>query len=1209
MKTFLTKRLFVTLLSLFAAIWMFAQGTIHPTLPIGETIQPGTYSYTPEEDMIIKISNAWDISVIKDDQAFIYAYEKNGNYYYPMAAGSQYSLEIREGDEIAAERMDITPLQSGDIVRMEPGQAFYCYSIAFDSETEYFKYIYTDGSMDCKFRTPDGDYLQYKDDFYERPDGNTCNTIFIFAYNDYYSHYTSKFKVITGKYQPGDKMDMPMELDFDVWAPTYTNDQPKFFKVTNTESVDKMLSVKIKSGGVSIYKLVDNNYIHCGNTVATIAQGESLIIRAHTWTGNYEGTEIKASLSELYDGATPQNALPITLGEEYKVDQETYFKYTFEEDNKALYFGGNEYYLYHDYGSGVYQAIWSEVGSSVTIQVNAGQSIKTDLKDVVSDLDWLYDDEEGFQLMPGENYYFFPVMAGHYTLSASANGMTAYKQTDCGNGHALIEEIELQKLYKDSSDPTKVTGYLFDINDWQDIVLKINAEEGEYFYAQHTDFMPGENINDPIDMAMNEEYTVDDKTYFRINTEWEDKRINLNLNGVTAKYELNGIKVLSPSFLALGWSTYIIEVTPTEGDIHTIKAEYGELQAGDTREMAIEIPAFEEGQSERTVELVPGKTWYKFTTSKYGKLRLSPSPYNGFYIAYDWGYSHPGTYEVVNGLQIYNVEEGKEYLFEMYPNAEQLAQGTFTLSQPEMLPGELRDDPIELAIDEPYTLDPGRRYYFVVTNPYDKDMLVQGSRSDNGYIFEPFVLGAHDSYIFDVWSNIYEENATVSVSLHQLEVGDTFESPIDMELDMSYDVEKRTFYRVTNDSDVEVILNIKTSNGYDTMILSEYGYEIGNNSCAVVPGQSVIVRTDYGNSKYTVNATFAEPKAGESRSTAYALNEENEVNPEDYYKNVWYKYEATNDGVISISTDNYFQPIKVYVNDNTRNSREDWTNSFNFDVVEGNTYYFTFRVNDPNMTFNYSFTEKTYDLVLTDDEPTLVEGWYENNKILYKREAANVSTFGSYYIPFRVAISQMSNVKNVYIPFLMFYNKNTEKLRIIFNKMNSYDEVEEYQPFIVETANTEKDVKMTNCWGQDIYPDNQPYTREIGVYNYSEGSVIFQNNDIRTYFSGTFCEMPYSDMPEGSYTFNADASFGPATGEGTLKPFRAYLWKQSNNYNVKAIEAVLQDENGQTTAILTVKEDGSLVPTKGIYTLDGRQVGSTNKGGIYIINGNKRMVK
>jgi hypothetical protein len=109
--------------------------------------------------------------------------------------------------------------------------------------------------------------------------------------------------------------------------------------------------------------------------------------------------------------------------------------------------------------------------------------------------------------------------------------------------------------------------------------------------------------------------------------------------------------------------------------------------------------------------------------------------------------------------------------------------------------------------------------------------------------------------------------------------------------------------------------------------------------------------------------------------------------------------------------------------------------------------------------------------------------------------------------------------------------------------------------------------------------------------------------------SGTHKAMSKEDL-KGCYAISLD---GWAPSEAGIKAHRLYLKIEENDNSpfattvAKSIRIVARGEGDGTTGVEEVETENEEV--KVIYDLTGRRVQETVKGGIYIINGKKTIVK
>ena len=99
-------------------------------------------------------------------------------------------------------------------------------------------------------------------------------------------------------------------------------------------------------------------------------------------------------------------------------------------------------------------------------------------------------------------------------------------------------------------------------------------------------------------------------------------------------------------------------------------------------------------------------------------------------------------------------------------------------------------------------------------------------------------------------------------------------------------------------------------------------------------------------------------------------------------------------------------------------------------------------------------------------------------------------------------------------------------------------------------------------------------------------------------FQGTYA--PTGEMNQTWYGLTAAGRIAKASATATLKGFRAYF------IGLPATGATVRFLDNVSTGISTISVDNNV---EGVYNLQGQKVEQLRKGGLYIINGKKTMVK
>jgi hypothetical protein len=264
-------------------------------------------------------------------------------------------------------------------------------------------------------------------------------------------------------------------------------------------------------------------------------------------------------------------------------------------------------------------------------------------------------------------------------------------------------------------------------------------------------------------------------------------------------------------------------------------------------------------------------------------------------------------------------------------------------------------------------------------------------------------------------------------------------------------------------------------------------------------------------------------------------------------------------------------------------------------------------VNNENV---YSVTEYTYDALDFDpsyiaefviDDANSVDFVNDSEKtvgtLTYKRNLIE-GIWNALYLPFEIDVEEL--VENYDIAY--------------YNQMHSYDSDNNgsFDSYEMEVAYITSGTLRAN------YPYFiRPKSAEVCALEYvAEGVTLYpavekkiQTSSVANIFtlSGTHKAMNASELA-GCYAISVDGDWSATAG---LKAHRLYLKIEENDNSpfattrAKSIRIVVRGEGDGTTGIEGVEYES----TEAIYDLSGRRVQETVKGGIYIINGKKVLVK
>ena len=266
-------------------------------------------------------------------------------------------------------------------------------------------------------------------------------------------------------------------------------------------------------------------------------------------------------------------------------------------------------------------------------------------------------------------------------------------------------------------------------------------------------------------------------------------------------------------------------------------------------------------------------------------------------------------------------------------------------------------------------------------------------------------------------------------------------------------------------------------------------------------------------------------------------------------------------------------------------------------------------VNNENV---YSVTEYTYDAL--DFDPNYIKEYtiddanpvdFENDSektvgtLTYKRNLIE-GVWNALYLPFEIDVEEL--VENYDIAY--------------YHQMHSYDSDNNgsFDSYEMEDAYITSGRLRAN-YPYFIRPKSpeacalEYVAEDVTLYPAVEKKIVTSSVANIFTLSGTHKAMGKSELT-GCYAISVD---GDWSGTEALKAHRLYLKIEENDNSpfapsaAKSIRIVVRGEGDGTTGVEEVETENEEV--KAIYDLTGRRVQETVKGGIYIINGKKTIVK
>ena len=253
-----------------------------------------------------------------------------------------------------------------------------------------------------------------------------------------------------------------------------------------------------------------------------------------------------------------------------------------------------------------------------------------------------------------------------------------------------------------------------------------------------------------------------------------------------------------------------------------------------------------------------------------------------------------------------------------------------------------------------------------------------------------------------------------------------------------------------------------------------------------------------------------------------------------------------------------------------------FTMNYKFDTAGDYSAYIEVYYNDGNVatsTLLSEFKVEDYpDLVLDETiAPELTAGTY--NITLKRKFAAGWNTV---CLPFDVEVSTINENAVAY----SFDDYNSETAELTFNKVTSLTARMPYVIY-VPTETTELTFKKISIGMLSVTPSAS-----------SHGGITFQ---------GSYATVDFSGM-DGTFSgITTAGKIAKASASATMKGFRGYFTGIPANARMKFIG------DDVATGIRTMTFD--TMTSEGIFNLQGQKVEQLNRGGLYIINGKKTIVK
>lgn len=245
-------------------------------------------------------------------------------------------------------------------------------------------------------------------------------------------------------------------------------------------------------------------------------------------------------------------------------------------------------------------------------------------------------------------------------------------------------------------------------------------------------------------------------------------------------------------------------------------------------------------------------------------------------------------------------------------------------------------------------------------------------------------------------------------------------------------------------------------------------------------------------------------------------------------------------------------------------------------------------------------------LTIVDGEPySNTVPWTTVGTLTYTRTLPNLM-WNALYVPFEIPLTELADNYDVaYINDIRSYDNDAngeiddmtmEIIRINSGTLNAN------HPYLIRAKNEEAQSMEIVLSDATLYR-----TEEISL-NCSSMYMEFT-------ITGTYNTLSYADLEE-KYAISTSGAWQKLSEESSLKPFRLYMEMTPRDGSPVKVEAAalsririnMQGEDGNTTGVEILEAPQSINDAV-LYDLYGRKVTTPVKGGIYISNGKKVIVK
>lgn len=252
-------------------------------------------------------------------------------------------------------------------------------------------------------------------------------------------------------------------------------------------------------------------------------------------------------------------------------------------------------------------------------------------------------------------------------------------------------------------------------------------------------------------------------------------------------------------------------------------------------------------------------------------------------------------------------------------------------------------------------------------------------------------------------------------------------------------------------------------------------------------------------------------------------------------------------------------------------------------------------------------TEGDENLTIVDGELTEYKNYVSTTvgTLTYTRTLPNLM-WNALYVPFEIPLTELADNYDVaYINDIRSYdndeNGEIDDMTMEIIRINS-GTLNANHPYLIRAKNEE----AQNM--EIVLSDATLYRTEENSFNCSSMYMEFT-------ITGTYNTLSYEDLEE-KYAISTSGAWQKLSVGSSLKPFRLYMEMTPRDGSPVKVEAAalsririnMQGEGGNTTGVEILEAPQSINDAV-LYDLYGRKVTTPVKGGIYISNGKKVIVK